>query len=294
MTVKELEEFRVICERGSLAKASKELFMSPQGLSRVLKNLENELDCTLVNRVVSGIELTESGECLKKYAETILKEYEELKKDIEKIKTIEEGNVDLLVACDIMQYLTPECILEFQKLYPNITFSYAEYPDRMVEKMLLDKEGNVALSIGPFTGECIDAKILTRRKLGLLVYEGHPLSKRGSVRIQDLREERLYLENRNFKMNEVVQSKCWNRGFEPKIAFETNGFDLCYKMCRMKKGLSITVDFIHEDMKSEGLCMIPFEESEEMFWEIGFLTLKENACEQSVETFRTHVEKYIV
>ena len=45
MTVKELEEFRVICEKGSLAKASKELFMSPQGLSRVLKNLENELDC---------------------------------------------------------------------------------------------------------------------------------------------------------------------------------------------------------------------------------------------------------
>ena len=47
MTIKELEEFRMICLRGSLARASKELFMSPQGLSRVLKNLENELECTL-------------------------------------------------------------------------------------------------------------------------------------------------------------------------------------------------------------------------------------------------------
>ena len=46
MTIKELEEFRMICQRGSLARASKELFMSPQGLSRVLKNLENELECT--------------------------------------------------------------------------------------------------------------------------------------------------------------------------------------------------------------------------------------------------------
>ena len=50
MTIKELEEFRMICQRGSLARASKELFMSPQGLSRVLKNLENELECTLLDR----------------------------------------------------------------------------------------------------------------------------------------------------------------------------------------------------------------------------------------------------
>lgn len=86
MTIKELEEFRMICQRGSLARASKELFMSPQGLSRVLKNLENELECTLVDRVVSGIELTESGERLYAYAEVVLGEYEKMKKDIENIR----------------------------------------------------------------------------------------------------------------------------------------------------------------------------------------------------------------
>ena len=76
MTIKELEEFRMICQRGSLAEgASKELFMSPQGLSRVLKNLENELECTLLDRVASGIELTESGQRLYDYANTVLSEY---------------------------------------------------------------------------------------------------------------------------------------------------------------------------------------------------------------------------
>ena len=150
MTIKELEEFRMICLRGSLARASKELFMSPQGLSRVLKNLENELECTLLDRVASGIELTESGQRLYDYANTVLSEYDKLKKEIDMIRASEEGTVELLVAYDILRYLTPDCILEFQKKYPNVTFSYMEYPDRIVEKMLLDKEGNVALSIGPF------------------------------------------------------------------------------------------------------------------------------------------------
>lgn len=292
MTIKELEEFRVICQRGSLAKASKELFMSPQGLSRVLKNLENELECTLVNRVVSGIELTQSGECLQNYAEIVLNEYDKLKKEIESIQACEDGTVDLLMAYDIIRYLTPECIMDFQKAYPNVMFSYVEYPDRVVERMLLGKEGNIALSVGPFAGDCFDVRILKRCSLGLLVYEEHPMAKKSQVSVEDLMGEALYLENSSFKINEFIQSKCWNKGFEPDIVFETNGFDLCYKMCRLKKGISITVDFIHEDMRADGLRMIPFEEKD-MVWEIGLLTLKDKQKEASIEKFCDFIEKYL-
>ena len=104
MTIKELEEFRMICQRGSLARASKELFMSPQGLSRVLKNLENELECTLLDRVASGIELTESGQRLYDYANTVLSEYDKLKKEIDMIRASEEGTVELLALPDARLY----------------------------------------------------------------------------------------------------------------------------------------------------------------------------------------------
>ncbi len=289
MTIKELEEYIVICRRGSLAKASKELYMSPQGLSRVLKNLETELDCTLVNRIASGLELTESGECLRDYAEIVLAEYEKLKTDIEKIRASADGSVDLLMAYDVIRYLTPECIMDFQRMYPNISFSFQEYPDRIVERMLMEKKGNAALAIGPFVGDCFDVLSLKKCSLGLLVYEEHPLAKRGQVCVEDLMDEKLYLENSSFKLNEFIQSKCWNKGFEPNIVFETNGFDMCYKMCRMKKGISITVDFIHDDMKTDGLVMVPFEEKD-MIWEIGLLTLKDKVCEPSIEKFIQFVE----
>lgn len=292
MTIKELEEFRVICRRGSLARASKELFMSPQGLSRVLKNLENELECTLVDRVVSGIELTESGERLYAYAEIVLGEYEKMKKDIENIRARTDGVVELLVAYDVLHFLTPECILKFQGAYPNVAFSYVEYPDRVVERMLLGKEGNVALSIGPFAGDCFEVQSLCKCRLGLLVYEGHPLAEKEQVSVEDLAGESLYLENSGFKLNEFIHSKCWNKGFEPEIVFETNGFDLCYKMCRMKKGISVTVDFVHEDMKNDGLCMIPFAEPD-MVWEVGILTLKDSPSDLAVEKFVRFLEEYL-
>ena len=53
----------------------------------------------------------------------------------------------------------------------------------------------------------------------------------------------------------------------------------------------MTIDFVHEDMNTDGLVMIPFEE-EDMIWEIGLLTLKDRAREPSVEKFYKYIENY--
>ncbi len=292
MTIKELEEFRVICEKGSLAKAAKEIFMSPQGLSRVLKNLERELDCTLVNRTATGLDLTECGQCLLNYAEVALCEYDKLKDEIERIRENADGEIQLLAAYDTIRYITPESILHFQHRYKKVAFSYEEFPDRIVERKLLEHKGNVALSVGPFQRECFDVRSLKKSRLGLLVYEGHPLMNKKSVTAKDLEDELLYLENNQFKINELVQSACWSKGFEPNIVFETNGFDLCYKMCREHKGISVSIDFIHEDMKNDGLILIPFEEKE-LSWELGLITLKDYGMDAAVENFYHFVKNYL-
>ena len=106
----------------------------------------------------------------------------------------------------------------------------------------------------------------------------------------DLKDCELYLENSSFKINELIQSRFWNKGFEPNILFETTGFDTCYKMCRMKKGLSVTVDLVHEDMKTDGVKMIPFEEND-MTWEIGILTAKEQQIEFALEKFIEFIDE---
>ena len=43
MDIKDLEYFLVICRHQNLAKAARSLYITPQGLSRIVKNLEAEL-----------------------------------------------------------------------------------------------------------------------------------------------------------------------------------------------------------------------------------------------------------
>ena len=82
MNIRDLSSFQTIVKEKSITKASKILYMTPQGVSKIVKNLENELNCQLLVRTASGIKLTESGKCLSKYADKITADYGELRNDI--------------------------------------------------------------------------------------------------------------------------------------------------------------------------------------------------------------------
>lgn len=282
MTVKELEAYQIICSRGSLNKAAKELFITPQGLGRVLKNLEAELECTLVNRGASGLELTESGKCLLEYARLVTSDYEKLQEMIENIQGSVHGSVDLLMAYDVVRVFDPACFEGFRQLYPGISVFCREFPDRIAEQMLLDGQGTAAISIGPFDRDVFHVRPLFHCPLHLVVYEGHPLCGRKEATIADLKGEPLFLENSSFKINEYVQSQCWHQGFEPNIAFETSGFDICCRLCRMKKGITVVPDVVYQDMKTDGLVQLPFADRQ-LELEVALLTRKETPGEQGVD-----------
>ena len=273
MTVKELEEYQVICRKGSLNKAAKELFMTPQGLGRMLKNLEEELECTLMNRGASGLELTESGRYLLEYARQMTSDYENLKEKIESLQDNDCGSIDLLMAYDMIRIFDPECFRDFRKHYPSIALSYREYPAKVTEQMLLEGKGTAAISVGPFGTESFYGQPLLSCPLSMVAYEEHPLCAKTEITVADLNEEPLFLENNSFKIQEFVQDRCWTRGFEPNIVYEASGFDICCKMVRMKKGITILPDIIYQDMKTDGLVRIPFADAR-MELEIALLSPK--------------------
>lgn len=292
MNIRDLMLFQTIVKQKSITKASKLLYMTPQGLSKVIKNLENELGSKLLVRTAVGIELTESGQCLSEHADKITADYDELRKEILHIQQRSHGVVDLLSAYGILRLVTPECIVAFEKEYPEIEFHYREYPDRQVERLFEEGEGNVAFSIGDFDEKLYDITELETFPVKLLVHESHPLSARTSVTIEALRREPLYIESREFKIHHMIKDRCRAAGFEPDIIFETSGFSLCHKMVKAGKGISVTVDFVFDDMQEKGLKLIPFSDGE-YEWKMCMITRKGDKSCEAVDLFKQHIMKWI-
>lgn len=292
MNIRDLMLFQTIVKEKSITKASKLLYMTPQGLSKIVKNLENELNCQLLVRTVSGTELTESGQCLSEYADKITADYGELRNEILHIQQRSHGVVDLLSAYGILRLVTPECIVAFQNKYPEIEFHYREYPDRQVERLFQEREGNVAFSIANFGENLYDITELETFPVKLLVHESHPLGKKESVTIEDLRGEPLYIESHEFKIHHMIKDRCRAAGFEPDIIFETSGFSLCHKMVKANKGISVAVDFVFDDMKGKGMKLIPFSDGV-YEWKICMLTRKGDKPCEAVQLFKKHVTEWI-
>lgn len=292
MNIRDLNVFFAVVETKHLTKASKLLYMTPQGISKVIKNLENECDCELFIRTSSGMELSECGKCFFEYAQKAKSDYHNMRNEMLRIKQKEHGVVDLLSAFGILRLVTPECLLDFKRRYPEIDFYHRERPDKQVERWLLSGEGNVAFSLAPCDEKLYDVSELASFPVKLLVNKKHPLSKKSSVLIQDLEGEPLYIESREFKIHDMIVDKCREAGFEPNIMFETSGFSLCHKMVRENKGISVTVDFVSDDMGHEDMVLIPF--SDGIYeWKICMLTRKNEVIGNGVDIFQRHVKEWL-
>lgn len=292
MDIHDLKIFLMIAQEGSVSKASKILYMTPQGTSKVLKNLETEMGCQLFIRDKSGMQLTESGERFREYALKDVDDYYQVKKDILHIEQRQKKVVDLLSAYGILRLLTPDCLVAFREKYPDIEFHYREYPDLPAEQLFAGNEGNVAFSIGDFDEHLYQVVPLETFPIRLLVNEKHPLAQKESVTIEDLQGEPMFIESSQFHIYHLIVEKCEKAGFEPDIIFQTSGFSLCHKMVKENKGISVAVDFIYDDMREDGMKLIPFSDGR-YEWKACMITRRDEEENEGVQCFRKHVQEWL-
>lgn len=288
MNLKELEYFKTICEQKSITKAAHSLYMTPQGLSKMIKNMEIELQTVLLNRTGAGVTLTESGQYLYEHLADFLHTYQHICNEIRCIEQRESHEIQLLSAYGILRLVTPECLTAFHEKYPHIHLSYREYPDRQVERLFLNGDGNVAFTVGNDALKHVDAVAMEKFEIKLLVHKSHPLAQKQVVSISDLADYPLYIESSEFNIFHLIMKKCEEAGFSPNIVFEASGFSLCHKMVAKNKGISITVDFVFEDMNNDDVVMLPFADGS-YEWETYMLSRKGEKPTPDVSLFRDFV-----
>jgi len=84
MRIEQLQYLCDIKQTRSINKTAEHFFISQQAVSHSIKKLETELECTLLNRLSVGVEITPEGEIVVQYAEHILNTVEDMKSAVRK------------------------------------------------------------------------------------------------------------------------------------------------------------------------------------------------------------------
>ena len=86
MNIQNLKCFLVTTETLNFTKTGEQLFLSQQGVSRVINSLEKELDVPLFVRSKHALSLTPYGAAFKETASEILKQYDYFLERVEELK----------------------------------------------------------------------------------------------------------------------------------------------------------------------------------------------------------------
>ncbi|AFL99174.1 MULTISPECIES: LysR family transcriptional regulator [Desulfitobacterium] len=152
MRIDHLKYITIVAETGSISHAAERLYITQQGLSQAIRQLEKELGVPLLNRTGNKIYLTQTGKRIVEKAKELLVTYDEL---IDIAKTAGDNpflksskRITLLTTPFLSGTLLPDIICRFTQKHPNANLVINEkLPQEIIEEIREDRN-----AIGLFSG----------------------------------------------------------------------------------------------------------------------------------------------
>ncbi|MBV7273694.1 LysR family transcriptional regulator [Clostridiaceae bacterium UIB06] len=288
MEIKQLKYFLEVCKHKSFSKAAKEIYITQQGLSKAISNLEEEIQYPLFHNTTKGIKVTKYGEYLREKSEHIVYEFDSIIEEFNKMSHTNEGTLKVCFSFGVFNALSPEVISGFRETYPNVELIIKTYPDSICEEVVMNENVDLALSIGPVNEKNFYSTIVKKQWPCILVNEKNPLSKKKSVDFRDLKNEKLIILNEKFHFHHNFINKCRESGFEPNIFFTTSEVITVHKLSHLNEGTGVSIDFIANDIKYPNVYPIPFKDRS-FVWEVCLITKKGRFESNLVELFKNYV-----
>lgn len=279
MDTKDLRFFRQVYETGSINKASRQLFITPQGLSKVIRHLEEELQADLFQRSANGMVPMESGRYLYDNCGSLLEQFDALTLEIRQLRD-RNRKLGIGFSCGVLNVFPFQKMETYKKQYSQITLQWEESSNQEIIHKIQQGILDLGFVIGPAANQELWAEEVFSRTMNVVVYEGHPFFQRDSISVNDLREEPLITLNEKYYSYHSLLQRCQDFGFTPSIVVKTMESQLIYQFCRQKTGLGIDADIHRDKSMMSGLHLIPLYDS--IPWKIFLVIRKDRRKEPAI------------
>lgn len=189
-----VRSFLTLVRVGSFTEAAKRLFLSQQAVSKQVAKLEQDLDCTLLNRERGKLVLTDLGKIYYKAFSQMEEIYSAARAEAGRLAATQDnqlaiGQPELLD----LQQVGRSLLRDFQAQHPGLHMVYKSAPAWQVTQWLVDGEVDVAFSFAPeIQGlEGIDYVVVEQLQEMLVVSADHPKAT-PDANFLDFRDERVF------------------------------------------------------------------------------------------------------
>jgi len=186
MDIDLLRAFAITARSRTLTEAAERLGLSQSGLSRRLARLEGSTGAILLLRPRGGVELTAAGELLLRTADRVLRSVDTVLGELGSHRDDLAGDVRIHASSIPGEHLLPPLIASLLSRHPRIGIEVAVSDSADVVAAVAAGQADLGVCGDRFDRPDVRYRPLARDTLVLAVPQGHPLTTRSGVGLEDL------------------------------------------------------------------------------------------------------------
>ena len=240
MDIRELKYFLQVMRDQNITKAADNLFITQPALSKTIKKLESELGVDLLVKTSKGSIPTNSGIQVAEFAAPLVNAFSQMEEQLQALLNAKKSAVTIGVGPTFGFSYINAIISKFHEVYPNIDVSLRVDSAQNICTKLKNYELDICIfNEHQYTKELSSLNHITLHKDEMVIVcnKNHPLARREKLSLQDFANEEFNLCSNDFALYDMSISAFHEAGFDPKINFICNSFEILLDMTAAGNGI---------------------------------------------------------
>lgn len=267
MQLRNLITFIHVAELGSFTKAAEQLGYSQSTISFQIKQLEEELECLLFERINHTVTLTERGHELVSYAHQIRALTEEFKEKPDKEKQV-SGHVRIVAPDSVCEEMVNTHYIDFHNKYPLISIRFTTADTNVMFDMLDHNEADLIITLDrhSYNKDYIIAKE-EQLPMHFVTNSSSKFALKKGLSIQDIAREPFILTEYGQGYRRVLDRELAKKSIDIVPILEIGRTDMITSVLTKSDMISFLPDFVTKPLVDAGvLCYLDITDMHIEIW----------------------------
>jgi LysR family cys regulon transcriptional activator len=263
MNLQQLRVLRETVRNGfNLSETALALMGSQSGISKAIKELEDELGLVIFERKGKRIlGLTVPGRAILVHAERALEEVENMRRVAQRLDQADEGRLVLATTHTQARYSLPEIVRAFRAQFPKVQLALRQASPPEIAGLLEAGDADIAIATESLkTNSLFVTFPFFKWYHGVIVPKGHPLAVQASrgvpLSLKDLAAQPIITYHEGFTGRGMIDATFARAGLRPEVVMEALDADVIKAYVALGMGVGIVASVAYDEEADRELSLI--------------------------------------
>jgi len=242
----------------NLTEVASRLYTSQSGVSKHIKDLEDELGVELfVRKGKRLLGMTEPGREMLKIVERLLLDAQNIKNLADQYSLQDVGQLTIATTHTQARYMLPAVVLAFRQEYPNVKLHLYQGSPQEIAQLLL--EGRADIGIATETLGNVEGLLSYPYHSwhhSVIVPQGHVLTKKKKLTLEAIAEHPIITYHEGFTGRARLEQAFAEAGLKPDIVLSALDADVIKSYVALGLGIGIIASMAFDPARDDGMQLL--------------------------------------